>query len=197
MTEAQLITQPISITGLEGVVRHKEEKEEWGSADKRWKEKAVTREVMKREERRGEENPCGKPRGFWTWCSITAPLIALWLGGVADESDSLPQWVTLHRDADGIVIAWCCSRLCGHATGCDHSSLNLWRTRRCFLILSVSVHHISVRSQLHDWVFPHMHTPGITSTTRACPLDKGALGEINSPRSHISVRFWASTNVKS
>lgn len=35
MTEAQLITPPISITGQEGVVRDKRSKEEGGGADKK------------------------------------------------------------------------------------------------------------------------------------------------------------------
>ena len=144
MTEAQLITPPISITGQEGVVRDKgvrRRRRRRRSADKKMKRRAGCNKGGNEEwgeERRGgmKESPSCRPRGFWTGCSITPALIALWLGGVADESDSLPQWVTLRRDADGIVIVWCCSQLCGPATGCDHSSLNLWGTTRCFLILT-------------------------------------------------------------
>lgn len=141
---------------------------------------------MKSEEsRRGggmKESQSCKPGGFWTWCSIMAALIALWLGGAADESDSLPQWVTLLPDADGIVIVCCCSQLYGTATECDHSSLNLWGTRRCFLILSVPPHHISVGSQLQHLVLPawtHWIEPWLTPVQdESCRPDEAPLGEI-------------------
>lgn len=105
-----------------------------------------------------KESPNCKLRGFSTRCSITAVLIASWLGGAADESDSLPQWVTHWRDADGIVIVCCCSQLCGPVTSCDHSSLNLRGTKRCFLILNVPPQHISVGSKLQTGSYAPGHT---------------------------------------
>lgn len=85
-----------------------------GGEDKKWKgEEDVTKEEMKSEERRREEEwkraRAVKPGGFWTWCNITATLIALWLGGGADERDSLPHWVTCWWHCDCVLLqstAW-------------------------------------------------------------------------------------------
>lgn len=102
MTAAQLITPPISITGHERVIRDKGCEGGGG-----WRQKTNRRGGCNKggnEERGEEEWKRAKPGGLWTWCTITATLIALWLGCGADESDSLPHWVTCWWHCDCVLL---------------------------------------------------------------------------------------------